>query len=40
MNFSLKAHRGLIASNNCSHALLSKETWNHKLKFLLKELGE
>lgn len=40
MNFSLRGHSGLIASNSCSYALLSKETWNHKLKFLLKDLGE
>lgn len=39
-NFSLGGHRGLIASNSCSYALLTKQTWNHKLKILLKDLGE
>lgn len=40
MNFLLRAHRGLTDSNSCSCALLSRETWNHELKFLLKDLVE
>lgn len=36
----LRAHIGLIASSNCSQVLLSKETRNHKFKFLLYHLGK